>query len=284
MSLPDVDFDASTCLVTGGTSGIGLAIAEELIARGARRMVLVARNEKSLASTAASLKEKTPGLDVRTIQADLSEGDGPAKVHDQIKEWDWTVDILVNNAGFGRKYVFAQDPEKDTSMANVGVLVAAVVDSSLRFLPEMVKRGRGGILNVGSTGGYQPVPFTASYAAGKAFVMTFSQGIRQEQLTMKTGVRIACIVPGVTETNLDGEGRGETRGPISKVGIDQPSDVAKVAVDAYEENAAAKIVGWNNYIFHAMQGVLPASTIAAGVAAARGKPGEERQEDKGFRG
>lgn len=82
-------------------------------------------------------------------------------------------------------------------------------------------------------------------------------------------------MPGVTETNLDGKGHGEKRGPIEWVGVDQPSDVAKVAVDALVENAAAKVVGWNNWAFHTGMNVLPVSAKAMLVSASRGVPGEE---------
>lgn len=85
-------------------------------------------------------------------------------------------------------------------------------------------------------------------------------------------MRFAQVVPGVTETNLDDAGHGERRGPIEWVGVDQPDRVAKVAVDAYEENAAAKVVGWNNAAFRTAMNVLPDSTIASVVAKSRGAP------------
>lgn len=122
-------------------------------------------------------------------------------------------------------------------------MLRAAVELSLRFLPDMVERRKGGILNVGSTACYQPVPYTSIHAASKAFILSWSQAIREENLHCNTGVRIAQIVPGVTETNLDGKGHGEKRGPIEWVDVDQPADVAKAAVDALVGNAAAKAVG-----------------------------------------
>ncbi|KAJ4982730.1 nadp-dependent l-serine l-allo-threonine dehydrogenase ydfg [Stagonosporopsis vannaccii] len=275
MTLKDIEFATSTALVTGGSSGIGYAIAEELVERGVRRLILVAQHEDKLTGVAAAMEASKPGLSVRTIKADLSDREGPARVQQQILEWDWSVDLLVNNAGFARKYVFAENPKTDTSLANIDLMVRAVVDLSLRFLPGMVKRGSGGILNVGSTAGFQPVPFTAMYAASKAFVISFSQAIREEQQQRETGVRVACVVPGVTQTNLDGQGHGETRGPIDKVGIDQPADVAKVAVDTLEKNSAAQIVGWNNKTWQAALNLLPDSTTASVIASARGAPEKE---------
>jgi short-subunit dehydrogenase len=260
--------------VTGGSSGIGFAIAQELIQRGVQRMVIIAQNEDKLNDAAKSLRESAnSSLEVRTININLAESGAPAKVFSTIHhDWNWTVEILVNNAGLGRKYVFASNPDTDVSLLTVDLMARAVVDMMLQFLPAMVERQSGGILNIGSTGGFQPVPYTAAYAACKAFVHTFSQAIREENIDK--GVRVACVIPGVTQTNLDGQGHGERRGIIDKVGIDQPEDVAKVAVDVLEENAAAKIVGWNNYAFNSFFNLLPDSVVAKLIAESRGPPEE----------
>lgn len=212
---------------------------------------------------------------MRTIPSDLTSRDAAEKIEKQIQMLGWQVDVLVNNAGFGRKYVFAENLKTDTSLASVDLMVRAYVEMSLLFLPGMVERRKGGILNVGSTACYQPVPYTAIYAASKSFVLSFSQAIREENRHLDTGVRIACVVPGVTETNLDGQGHGEKRGVIEYIGVDQPTDVAKVAVDAFEENAAAKVVGWNNSAFHTAMNILPGSAKAMLVSASRGAPGQE---------
>jgi short-subunit dehydrogenase len=275
MGLVDIDFSASSALVTGGSSGIGRAIAEELVARGVRRLIIVAKDETKLSEAAKEIEASKSGVEVRTITADLTNHDAPKNIQKEIQESGWTVDILVNNAGFGRKYNFAEDPENDTSLACVDLMVRAVVEMSLLFLPGMKDRRKGGILNIGSTACYQPVPYTAIYAASKAFVLSFSQAIREENIQGNTGIRIACVVPGVTNTNLDGQGHGETRGPIEKIGVDQPEDVAKVAVDALQDNAAERVVGWNNYAFHTAMGLLPDSVNAKVVAMSRGPPGKE---------
>ncbi|KAI5238245.1 NAD(P)-binding protein [Aureobasidium subglaciale] len=275
MTLADLDFSSSTALVTGGSSGIGHAIAEELVARGVRRLVLVGRDQDKLSKVAGEIEASAANLSIRTIKADLTTHEGPQNIQKEVDGWDWTIDILVNNAGFARKYVFGKDTANDSSLANIDLLVRSLVDMSLRFLPGMVERRKGGILNLGSTAGHQPVPYTAVYAASKAFVISFSQSVREENLHQDTGVRIACIVPGVTSTNLTGEGTGEQRGAIDKVGIDKPSDVAKAAVKAFEENAAARVVGWNNAIFQTAVTMLPQSLVANVVARVRGAPGDE---------
>ena len=106
MGLPELDFAASTALVTGGSSGIGRAIAEELVARGVRQLVLVARTEEKLNKAAEEIKASTTALTVRTIQAVSTFRDAPEKVQQEIQSLGWNVGLLVNNAGFGRKCVF----------------------------------------------------------------------------------------------------------------------------------------------------------------------------------
>lgn len=196
----------------------------------------------------------------------------------EVQTWGWTVDLLVNEAGFARKYVFREDFENGTSLGCVDLMVRAVVELSLRFLPDMVKRRKGGILNVESTACYQPVPYTEMYAASKAFILSWSQAIREENRHRDTSVRIAQVVPGVIATSFDGKGHGEVRGTIEWVGVDQPTDVAKVAVDALEENAAAKVVGWNNKAFHMVMNTLPDSAKAMLVSESRGAPGGEEKK------
>lgn len=139
MGLPELDFTASTALVTGGSSSIGRAIAEELVARGVRQLVLVARTQEKLNKAAEEIKAFTTGLTVRTIQADLASRDALEKVQQEIQGLGWNVDLLVNDAGFGRKYVFGEDFQNDTSLACIDLMVRAVVELSLRFLPGMVE-------------------------------------------------------------------------------------------------------------------------------------------------
>jgi len=276
MDLQPLDYSNGAALVTGGTSGIGKEIALELVRRGVRKLVIVAQDENELNETAGELQKLDPACEVHTIATDLSEHDAAAKVRENVDAKGWPVEILVNNAGFARKYIFAEDRDNDPSLPMVDLMVRTVVDLSLRFLPDMVQRGRGGILNLGSTAGYSPVPFTAVYAASKAFVISFSQAIREEN--RDSGVRIACIVPGITDTNLDGDGHGEKRGVLDAVGIDDPADVAKGAVDVLENNEAARTFGWNNKLLAAAQSLLPESTNAHLIAKSRGRPGEDGGE------
>jgi short-subunit dehydrogenase len=273
MDLTPIDYAKGAALVTGGTSGIGKEIARELVRRGVEKIVIVAQDQEKLDRAATELRGLNPDLEVHTIAIDLSQHGAAGEIRKNVDAVGWAVEILVNNAGLARKYVFAEDPTNDPSLKMIDVMARALVDMSLHFLPDMVKRRRGGILNLGSTAGYAAVPYTSAYAASKAFVISFSQAIREEN--RDNGVRIACIVPGVTQTNLDGERHGERRGVLDLVGIDDPADVAKGAVEVFEANDPAKIFGWNNKILQLAQDLLPTSVNAHLIAKSRGAPGEE---------
>lgn len=267
----EVDYAKSTALVTGATSGIGLSIAHELLSRGIQRLAIVGRNETKLSSTFKDLQSASKeGQEVRTILADLTSHDAGQTIQSQLTEFGWTLDILVNNAGIATKSRFASEPLKGNGTDAVDVMVRVVVDLSLRFLPGMLERKRGGILNIGSTAAYQPVPYTAVYAACKAFLLSWSQAVREENIN--SGVRVACIVPGITQTNLNGQGGGETRGALDYVGIHKSDDVAKAALDAFEKNSAAEIIGLNNKLLRLAGVAVPASVMAKVVATSRGAP------------
>lgn len=270
MDLSPLDYSKGAALVTGATSGIGKEIALELVRRGVKKIVIVARTQEKLDRTVEELRGLSSDVVVHTIAIDLSDHDAAGSIRKNVDAVGWPIEILVNNAGLARKYVFAKDPEHDPSLHIVNTMVLAVVDLSLQFLPGMVERRRGGILNIGSTAAFSSVPWTAAYAASKAFVVSFSQAIREEN--RETGVRVACIVPGITETNLDGSGNGERRGVIDFVGIDQPADVAKGAVDVLEANEPASVFGWNNKLFKVAQEYLPSAWNSHRIAQSRGEP------------
>src|SRR5690349_7304962 len=169
MALPTPAPDR-TAVVTGASSGIGAEIARDLVRRG-HQVVLVARTESKLAQLASELG---PGAHV--LAADLSDRAARAALPDRIADLGLTPDVLVNNAGLSTLGpVHRSDPEAELRMVEVDVV--AVVDLCSRFLPSMVARGSGGVLNVASTAAFQPLPGQAGYGAGKAFVLSYTQSL-----------------------------------------------------------------------------------------------------------
>jgi short-subunit dehydrogenase len=162
---------SSAALVTGASAGIGSEIARLLAARG-HNLVLVARRKERLVALADELSEQH-GVRAETIACDLGKAAPRGKLPGQIDELGLDVEILVNNAGFATGGAFYEaDPERE--LEQIRVLVEAPVVLVRMFSPAMVQRGRGGILNVASTAGMQPMPYSAGYSAAKAYVLTFS--------------------------------------------------------------------------------------------------------------
>jgi short-subunit dehydrogenase len=192
-------------LVTGASSGIGEALARRL-ARDGRSLVLVARREDRLTALAREL-ETGHGVKAHVIAQDLVQpGAVPAVTH-EVERRGLTVDWLVNNAGFGTLGRFDGLPvegELDEIRLNVEVLV----ELTGRYLPGMVGRRRGAVLNVASVAGFAPGPFMATYCATKAFVVSFSESLASE--LRGTGVNVLCVCPGFTRTEFQDKANVDT--------------------------------------------------------------------------
>jgi len=196
MGLPAAS-TAGTALVTGASSGIGVAIARELAAKG-HALILVARREERLRSLATELADQH-GVSTEVIACDLSDPAERDRLVEQVNRGGRVVEVLVNNAGFGSRGRFASnDPDRMVGMVRLNV--EAVVELTSRFLGGMVERGRGSIINISSTSAFQPLPGAAVYAASKSFVLSFSEAIRTE--LRGTGVGVTAVCPGPVKTEF----------------------------------------------------------------------------------
>jgi uncharacterized protein len=196
LSLPKPN-SSSAALVTGASAGIGSEIAKLLAERG-HALVLVARRKDRLSALAEELSD-AHGVRVETIAADLGKPTPRGKIPGRIEELGVQIEILVNNAGFATGGPFHEaDPERE--LEQVRVLVEAPVALISAFLPAMVARGRGAILNVASTAGMQPMPYSAGYSAAKAYMLTFSEALHQE--ARGHGVTVTALAPGPVETEF----------------------------------------------------------------------------------
>lgn len=187
----------ATALITGASSGIGLALARVFAGDGVD-VILSARSEDRLRELANEVRE-TYRVKARVIPADLSRPGQAQKIYDRVVATGWQVDCLVNNAGFG---VYGDFAETDwmAEAAMVQVNIVALTQLTKLFLPEMIARGRGKILNVASTAAFQPGPMMAVYFATKAYVLSFSEAIAHE--LRGTGVHVTALCPGATETGF----------------------------------------------------------------------------------
>jgi short-subunit dehydrogenase len=181
-------------VVTGASSGIGRAIAK-VAARESCAIVLVARSGEGLKAAAAEVRAS--GGHPYTLAVDLLAGDAPRRLDQLLTENGLTCDVLVNSAGYGLRGAAATLPVSE-QLGIVDVNIRALTELSLHFLPEMVARGRGGIINLGSVAGFTPGPYMALYFASKGFVRAFSDALYEE--ARHTGVTVTCVAPGPVRT------------------------------------------------------------------------------------
>lgn len=193
MPLPDPSSD-SIALVTGASSGIGEQFARQLSQMG-HRVALVARREDALSRLAEELGGKERAVVLPTDLAIEQERD---RLATRLEELGAHVDVLVNNAGYGIFRPFA-DAGREAELQQVRVLAEAVVDLMARYLPGMKQRGRGTIINVSSTAGFQALPYNAGYSAAKAYVLLLSEAVHAEAKERRVTVTAVCPGPVPSE-------------------------------------------------------------------------------------
>lgn len=235
-------------LVTGASAGIGHAFALGLAERG-YDLIVTARRRDRLDELASRLRAEHAGIRVEIVVADLAEAAGPVAIAAEVERLGMNVDLLVNNAGFGTHGHFEMlPPERERD--EIGVNVAALVALTHAFLPGMLARGHGGIINVASTAAFAPVPYMAVYGATKAFVRSFSEALYEE--VHARGVCILALCPGATATEFFDVSSAGGRGPIRTA-----SDVVATALRAYDAGTPVVIDGVNNKLMIALSKLIP---------------------------
>lgn len=194
MSLPEPS-PSSIAVVTGASSGIGEQFARQLSAMG-HRVALVARSRDRLARLADELGGEERAV---VVEADLGLVEQRDRLASRLEELHAEVEILVNNAGFGIYRAFA-DTGRDAELQQVRVLVEAPVDLMARYLPEMIRRGRGAIINMSSTAGFQALPYNAGYSAAKGHLLLLSEAVHAE--VKDKGVTVTAVAPGPVPSNF----------------------------------------------------------------------------------
>ncbi len=223
-----IDHRNTTALITGASSGLGEEFARQLAARGAN-LVLVARRLERLESLAGELRAGH-GITVTVIAADLSRADAPAELAARVEDLGLTIETLVNNAGFATRNHFVQeDPARIAE--EIDLNVRALVGISRRFYPQLLASGRGALVNIASTGAYQPVPLMAVYGATKAFVLSFTEALWFE--SKGSGLRVLALSPGATKTEFF-----DIAGADARVGAFQtPEQVVRLALTTLDRRS-----------------------------------------------
>lgn len=204
---PDPDRTPPLAVVTGASAGIGRELARVLAAEGFR-LAVVARREERLRALAGEL-EGAHGVRVHPIPMDLTAQGAPAALRSRTLELAGVPEVVVNNAGIGTQGAFAETPLEDT-LRLLRLNLVALTALTRRFLPDLLDRGRGRILNVASTAAFQPGPWMATYYAGKAYVLHLSEALDEE--LRGTGVGVTTLCPGPTRTEFQARAEMETSG------------------------------------------------------------------------
>ncbi len=250
----EADLKLSTALVTGASSGIGAAFAEAYAARGAR-LVLVAPAEPRLRQVADGLRARH-GVDVHTVAVDLAEESGPDQLAKAVAEIGLEIDIVVNNAGFGTRGAY-HELSADQDHREVMLNAVAVERVAHLFLPAMVARGSGTLINTSSTSGFQGVPYMAVYGATKAFVLSLSIALWAE--CRPRGVRVLALCPGPTDTDFF-----RVLGSRMSAGcrLRTTDEVVAAAFRALDRGQAYVIDGRLNYLTSNASRFLPRGLVA----------------------
>ncbi len=187
----------SVVLVTGASSGIGEALARRL-ARDRRDLVLVARRIDRLEALAHELQDRH-AIRVDVVATDLLAPGAPTRLAEDLERRELQVDWLINNAGFGTAGRFDRMPIA-RELEEIRLNVKVPVELTGRILPGMVRRGRGVVMHVASVAGYGPTPYSSTYGATKAFLISWSEAMVVE--LQGTGVNVVCVCPGFTRTEF----------------------------------------------------------------------------------
>ncbi|MBW4662497.1 MAG: SDR family oxidoreductase [Drouetiella hepatica Uher 2000/2452] len=247
-----------TALITGASSGIGASFAYELASRK-MNLVLVARSADKLQALATQLRDRY-SISVEVITADLSrEGEG-LRVYKEAQARQLHVDMLINNAGFSTHGAFESIlPDKDHQQVMLNVV--SVVDLTHAFIPNMLAKGEGSVINIGSTTSFYPLPRQAVYAATKAFILSFSEALWIEY--RKRGIKVLALCPGATNTEFfNAMGRDVVAGKHS------PQKVVHVGLSALERDRHYVIPGFkNSFESNILPRLLPRAAMAALVGS-----------------
>jgi short-subunit dehydrogenase len=247
----------SNVLITGASGGIGYELAKRF-ARDHHNLVLVARSGDKLAQVARELEAY--GVTVKTIALDLAEPPAPKFLFDQLQREGIAVDILINNAGFGAFGEFAQMPDEQIH-GQISLNIMALTQLAKLFIPPMLARHSGRIMNVASTAGFQPGPLMAVYYATKAYVISFSEAIANE--LRGSGITVTCFCPGATHTGFAKRAGNDNSRLFKQLGA---MSAERVALDGYRavmEGRTLAISGAHNWVVAQSTRFAPRKLVTA---------------------
>ncbi|MFD1143728.1 SDR family NAD(P)-dependent oxidoreductase [Larkinella insperata] len=246
-----------SALITGAAKGIGKAIAGELAGRH-YDLFLVDKDEPELSRTAQQL-ERQYGIFTYSLPLDLAQAGVAETIRSWYSQFRNDLEVVVNNAGFGLNGAFEQIPIGE-QLELINVNIKAIVEISYAFIPILKQQPKAYLLNVGSTTAYQTVPYVSIYAASKAFVVSFTRGLRHE--LRRSNVSVSCLSPGSTDTDFVNRARmGESiKKTAAKVHM-SPQTVAQAAVRGLFKGESEIIPGFLNQVGAFLPRVMPKAFV-----------------------
>ena len=255
-------FKDKTVLVTGASSGIGLAMAEDLAKRGAN-LILTARSEDKLKEVADMVRKI--GREAHVFTSDLSVSNSAEELYNTINKAGLSVDLLINNAGYGRWGEFTSFNRMDYAKM-IQLNITSLTDLCHLFISDMIKKGSGGIINVGSMASFGPVPYANVYSSTKAYVLNFTEALRYEY--EEKGIQIMALCPGGTQSNFATNATEKSKTVQERVNKMERSNtytsaeaVADECLNAFLKDKMYVITGRRNKIMHAIGRHLPRKTM-----------------------
>jgi len=244
-------------LVTGASSGIGAEFARQLAARG-MHLVLVARREDRLRALAQEL-EVAHGTRCEIVPADLAQPQAGRALMEEVARRGITVELLVNNAGFGLVSA-VEETDIDKALQLIQVNVTVLTELTLLLARQMVQRGHGGIINIGSVVSFQPVGYMGVYSASKAFVLHFSEALWAELRAQ--GVTVTTLCPGTTRTEFFD--RSGVPGWAEQNRSEDVKSVVRAGLKAFDARRQYVVSGWINYLLSLAVRLAPRATAVKG--------------------
>jgi len=246
-------------LITGASSGIGFELTR-CFARDNYQVIMVAHFRGKLQEAAQQIQQEFPDVQVNTIAIDLSKDNSPDKLYKEVQQHGWQLDVLVNNAGFGEYGLFTEsDWQKESAMIHLNVI--SLVHLTKLFLPSMLSRNAGKILQLGSVASFMPAPLQSVYGATKAFILSFSEALQEE---LKEGnVTVTVLCPPATDTNFFKVAGAENSKIVQDGSMASAEEVAAGGYEALMKGDARAVPTFKAKMTVAQANILPDSVVAS---------------------
>lgn len=256
MGSPNQASNKKTALITGASGGIGLELTRVFASEG-YNLVLVARSEEKLNEVKADL-EKRASITAKVIAKDLADPASPQQIFDQLQDEGTQVDVLVNNAGFTVYGRFTEtEAQKEQDLLQVNII--ALTHLAKLFIPGMVERGWGKVLNLASVAAFMPGPLMACYYASKAYVLSFSEAIGKE--LEGTGVTVTALCPGPTESGFQARGNMEESKIVAGRKLPTARSVARSGYRALMKGQSVAFPDFSNWAVAASIRLTPRKLV-----------------------